>query len=221
MSGAIELKAADGHVLAGWLCEPAGEPLGGIVVLQEIFGLTGHIRRVTEGYAKAGYLAVAPALFDRVERGVELDYSDLGPGVELMSQTSPENTVLDMQAALDAVSPAGASAAVGYCWGGSMADLAACKLDLSAAVSYYGGSIMAQADLVPSCPVMYHFGALDSHIPMDVVDAIRGARPDGEFHVYDDAGHGFNCDDRPDFHPASAELALERSLSFLARHMHK
>ncbi len=136
-----------------------------------------------------------------------------------MAQIDPEHIVLDLAAVNEALSGAGKRGAVGYCWGGSLADLCACRLDIDAAVSYYGASILSFGDGLPKCPVQYHFGALDAHIPMDLVDEIRAARPTGEFYVYEDAGHGFNCDDRDDYHEASAAQALERTLTFFAKHL--
>jgi carboxymethylenebutenolidase len=215
----IQLRAADGRNLAAYLARPAGKPRAGLVVLQEVFGVTAHIRRVTDAFAADGYLALAPALFDRVAPGIELDYSEVARGRDTMLQLDLEGSVLDIAAAVAAVGEAGNTGVVGYCWGGAMADLAACKLDIAAAICYYGGRITSWLELRPGCPVMYHFGELDSLIPMDTVEQIRAARPDEQFFIYPDAGHGFNCDERKDYHPASAALARQRSLDFLARHL--
>lgn len=215
----VRLAAADGHQFDAWLARPAGQPAGGLVVLQEVFGLTDHIRRVTDGFAEAGYLAVAPALFDRVAPGIRLDYSEVERGRDTMLALDFEQSLLDMAAALATAAGAGSTGVVGYCWGGAMADLAACRLDTQAAVCYYGGRITSWLELTPRCPVMYHFGERDPLIPAEVVDKIRGARPAGEFYTYPAAGHGFNCDEREDFHAESAELARSRTLAFLARHL--
>jgi carboxymethylenebutenolidase len=219
MGEAIRLRAADGHSFDGWLARPEGRPRAGLVVLQEIFGVNGHIRRVTEDFAAAGYLALAPALFDRVRPAVELGYDELPAGRELMMSLDRAATVRDIGAAVAAVREAGKVGALGYCWGGALADLAACECGVEAAVSYYGRHTATWLELQPKCPVMYHFGKLDPLIPPETVDAIRAGRPDGVFHVYAEAGHGFNCDERHEFHAASARLALERTLEFLRRHI--
>ncbi len=219
MGSDIQLTAADGHQLEAYRADPPGEARGGLVVIQEIFGVTDHIQRVADGYAAEGYRVIAPAMFDRIEPGIRLDYSDVEQGRDSMLQLDQDEAVLDMDAAVAALQDSGKVAVVGYCWGGAMADLAACELDIAAAVSYYGGRITSWLDLEPGCPVMYHFGAQDPLIPPEVVAQIREARPEGEFHVYSEAGHGFNCDERPDFKPESAALALERSLAFFAQHL--
>ena len=188
-----------------------------MVIAQEIFGLTGHIRAVTEDYAARGYHAIAPALFDRVQRGVTLDYTDVEQGRALMAKLDLDDVIADIGAAAELVRPAGKVGVVGYCWGGAIADLAACRAEIDAAASYYGRMTLEWLDLRPVCPVIYHFGAEDPLIPPDAVERIRAARPDGEFHVYEGAGHGFNCADRDDYHAPSAELALRRTLEFFDR----
>lgn len=219
MGRQIELQAADGHRFSAWLAEPAGTPRGGLVVLQEIFGVNHHIRQVTERFAAEGYLAIAPALFDRVRPGVDIPYEQLDAGRQVMTSLDRANTVRDMRAAVDAVRPAGRVGAIGYCWGGALADLAACECGVDAGVSYYGRHTATWLDLQPKCPMLYHFGKLDPFIPPETVAAIRAGRPQGTFFVYDEAGHGFNCDERHEFHAASAELALQRTREFLRRHV--
>jgi len=218
-SDTVELKAADGHELRGYRAQPGGTPKGGVVVLQEIFGVTNHIRRVTDQFAEVGYLAIAPALFDRIEPGVELEYTAVAKGREYRAAAKPDQTVLDIEAALDALRPVGKIGVVGYCWGGGMAYLAACRLTIDAAIAYYGGPISEYLDLRPRCPVMYHFGAQDSLIPMETVSAVRKIDPEGIFHIYENSGHGFNCDEREDYNPQDAKLALERSLAFLGQYL--
>ncbi|MCK6370415.1 MAG: dienelactone hydrolase family protein [Gammaproteobacteria bacterium] len=215
----VRLKAADGHEFDAWLARPAGAPRGGLVVLQEIFGVNAHIRRVTDSFARDGYLAIAPALFDRARPGAELGYDELETGRELMSSLDRANTVRDISAAVAAVREAGKVAAIGYCWGGALADLAACECGVSAAISYYGRQTATWLELQPRCPVMYHFGKLDPIIPPETVAAIKAGRPRGVFHVYEEAGHGFNCDERHEFHPESASLARKRTLEFLRRYV--
>jgi carboxymethylenebutenolidase len=213
----IKLTAADGFVLDAYRAEPQGSPRGGLVVLQEIFGVNGHIRSVADRYAALGYRAIAPALFDRVKPGIELGYGpdDVQAGVALNKQTRREDTLMDVAAAVAAASGAGRVGVVGYCWGGTLAYAAACELSgLSAAVGYYGGGIAGMLDRTPKVPVMLHFGQQDGHIPMSDVENIRRALP--AVPVYDyPAGHGFNCDARNSYDKASADLALSRTLPFL------
>jgi carboxymethylenebutenolidase len=213
MGRKIQLTAGDGHVLQAYLAEPAGKPRGGIVVIQEIFGVTRHIRDVAEQYAAAGYLAIAPALFDRVEREVDVPYSDGPKGVGYVKALNSDNVMLDIQAAADLVRSAGKVGVVGYCWGGQIAFLAAARVNIDAAVAYYGGGISQQLAHIPRVPVMFHFGEKDTHIPLSAVDEIRTAYPRGIYHLYP-AQHGFNCTDRPSFDAQSAKLAFDRSVEF-------
>jgi carboxymethylenebutenolidase len=214
----IELTAADGHRLSAYLAEPQVKPRGGIVVVQEIFGVTRHIRAVADEYAAAGFLAVAPALFDRVERGVDLPYTDMQKGSGYVKALNNDQVLLDVQAAVERASAAGKVGVVGYCWGGTIAYLAAARLKIAAAVAYYGGGIHNHTAEKPRVPVMFHFGEKDAHIPRSAVEGIRAAYPEGTYHLYP-AGHGFNCTDRASFEPESAKLALQRSLEFLHRHI--
>ncbi len=218
MGQTVELTAADGHRLGGYLAPPAAKPLGGIVVIQEIFGVTRHIRAVADQYAAAGFLAVAPALFDRVERNVDVPYTDMAKGFGYMQALKNDQVILDVQAAIDRVATAGKVGVVGYCWGGTVAYLAAARTRIDAAVAYYGGQIGKYLDEKPRCPIMFHFGEKDTHIPQSEVEKIKAANPQGIFHLYP-ADHGFNCTDRASFDPASSTLALERSLEFLHRHV--
>jgi carboxymethylenebutenolidase len=219
MGDMIQLKTADEHSMSAYRAEPDGAPKGGLVILQEIFGVTDHIRRVTDGFATEGYLTIAPSLFDRVSPRVVLDYSEVGQGREIVQQLSLETVVTDVTAAADAVRSAGKVGAAGYCWGGAIADLAACRTNIDAAVSYYGRMIVEWLDSKPACPVIYHFGNEDPLIPPQTVAQIKEARPDGIFFTYPNAGHGFNCDERTDFEPESAALALRRTLDFLKENL--
>jgi len=216
----IELQAADGHRFAAWLATPDGPPRGGLVVAQEIFGVNSHIRAVADGYAADGWLAIAPALFDRVERGVETGYApaDIQRGMAIRQALGNERPLADIAAAIERVAGAGKVGIVGYCYGGLLAWLAAAKLDgLAAAVAYYGGGVPEHKDLVPRCPVLMHFGERDAHIPLPGVEALRQAQPGVEIHLYP-AAHGFNCDQRGAWDAAAAGLARERSLAFIGRH---
>lgn len=219
MGEIIQLTANDGHEFMAYRAAPAAAPKGGVVILQEIFGITDHIRRVADQYAEHGYLAIAPAVFDRVRPGIVLDYTNIDEGRSIMMSLDLHDVVTDMQAAAEVVRPAGKVAAIGYCWGGAMADLAACRLEIDAAVSYYGRMIVEWLGEQPRCPVIYHFGANDPLIPPEMVEEIGAARAGHQVFIYSDAGHGFNCDEREEFVPESAKLALDRTLEFLTQHI--
>jgi carboxymethylenebutenolidase len=218
MGTQVELAASDGHRLSAYLAEPTMPTRGGIVVIQEIFGVTRHIRAVTDQYAAAGFVAIAPALFDRVERHVDVPYTDMAKGFGYMQALNNDQVMLDLQAGIARVSSAGKVGVVGFCWGGTMAYLAAARLNIDAAVAYYGGGINRHTAEKPRVPVMFHFGERDAHIPQSAVGEIKSAYPEGIYHLYP-ADHGFNCTDRASFEPASAKLALERSLEFLHRYI--
>ena len=222
MGEMVRLKASDGHELDGYAARPAGEPVAGLVVVQEIFGVNRHIRSVADGWAKAGFLVVAPALFDRVERGVELEYSgaDMEKARSYIPKLDMEASLKDVAAALEYVRAETGKkcGVVGYCFGGSLAWLAATRLKADAAVGYYGGAIVKFLDEVPECPVMLHFGKLDKHIPQTDVDKIAEAHREVEVFRYE-ADHGFNCDARASYDAASAKVARERSLEFLKKYL--
>jgi len=219
MGETVTLTANDGHSFDAYVARPADQPKAGLVVVQEIFGVNRHIRGVADGFAKDGYLAVAPAMFDRVERGIELGYDkdDIAEGRAIRAKISWDEAMSDVAAALGCVAGAGKAGVVGYCWGGSVAWLAACRLNPAAAVCYYGGNIHECRNEKPSCPVMFHFGEEDAGIPMDQVKAIGEAHPKQELFTYPEAGHGFNCEMRGSHHAESAAVARERTLAFLAR----
>jgi carboxymethylenebutenolidase len=219
----IDLTASDGHRFGAWLSEPSGHaPRGGLVVLQEIFGINAHMRSVADGYAADGWLVVAPALFDRAERGVDLVADDAGiqRGVALKSAVGNDKPLLDIAAAIERVAGAGKVGIVGYCWGGLLSWLAACKLDgLAAAVPYYGGGVPQQPlELKPRCPVLAHFGEKDPNIPADAVREWHRSYPQVELHFYD-AGHGFNRGGSKSHHEPSARLARERTHAFLGQYL--
>jgi carboxymethylenebutenolidase len=220
MSEFTTIMARDGHEFRAWLAAPAGRPRGAIVVVQEIFGINSHIRTVTDGYAKEGYTAIAPSLFDRVKRGVELGYSaaESQEGRGYATQLKQEQVLADLAAAIAVVHHSGRTGVVGFCWGGKIAYVAACNLSIACAIVYYGGNITQELKKQPKCPVMYHFGERDAHIPLSDIEKIKAAHPKGEFFLYP-ADHGFNCDQRASFDPASAALARERSLAFLAKYV--
>ncbi len=222
MGKTIRITSADGFEFDGYLAEPVGKPLGAIMVIQEIFGVNPHIREVTDGYAKAGYVAVAPAIFDRAEPGVELGYDQdgimRGAGIARGKLDMP-TTLQDLAATVDLLAKHGKVGAVGYCFGGLLAYLSACQIDaLSCAVGYYGGGIVGVLDQQPKVPLILHFGELDAHIPLTDVDKIKAAHPDIPVYTYD-ADHGFNCDHRASYNAAAAKLALEKSLAFFSQHL--
>ncbi|MGA2961531.1 MAG: dienelactone hydrolase family protein [Candidatus Korobacteraceae bacterium] len=222
MSEYVTLKATDGHELSAYVARPKSEPVAGLVVVQEIFGVNAHIRSVADGYAKDGFLAVAPALFDRVERGVQLGYdgADMQTALSLMAKLDPAKALTDIAAAMEfAGSVTGnKTGVIGYCFGGTMAWLAATRLHPAAAVGYYAGRIGNYADETPTAPVMLHFGRQDAHIPAEEVEKVHAAHPEVEIYWYD-AGHGFNCDARGSYNPEAAHEARERSLRFLKKHL--
>jgi carboxymethylenebutenolidase len=222
MSDNITLRAGDGHELNAYVAQPEGPPLAGLVVVQEIFGVNAHIRRVADGWARDGFLAVAPHMFDRIERGVELGYegTDLEKGRSFSPRIDLEKSLLDLDAAMKyaAASTKKKVGIIGYCYGGSMAWLAATRLQPAAAVGYYGGKILNFADDKPASPVMLHFGKHDAHIPVDGVVELGKKHPAVDIFLYN-AGHGFNCDARASYEPESAKLARERTLAFLKKRL--
>ena len=224
----VDLTSADGQKIPAYVARPEGTPRGGIVVLQEIFGVNSHIRSVADGYAKAGYVAVAPATFQRVQPGVDMGYTDadMKAGFELKGKTEalPAPGLLpDIQAAIDyaAKESGGKVGIVGYCWGGLLSwRAAALAKGLSAAVTYYGGGMTAAEESArqPKVPVLAHFGDKDHWITVDSGKAFEKAHPTVEVHLYE-AAHGFNCAPRGSYNAAAAETALARSLAFFAKHV--
>jgi len=217
-----ELTAADGHVLQAWVARPAGKPRGAIVVLQEIFGVNAHIRSVCERWAAEGWLAIAPALYDRVARGTETGYDPQGVarGRAAKEKLGDATALRDVQAAVALARAEGGRVAVmGFCWGGTLAWLAAARLPgVDAAIAYYGTNIAGYLDEAPKVPVLLHFGEQDTHIPPEHVQKIAAAWPGLALHRYP-AGHGFNCDERPAYDAPSAQLAATRTREFLEEHI--
>ncbi len=221
MGTKIKLKADDGHELDAYLAESSNPARGALVLIQEIFGVNSHIRSVADDYAGQGFHVIAPALFDRVQRNLELDYNptDTAQGMKAARQIGMDAALLDVAASMNRARAEWRELKIGvlgFCYGGSLAWLAATRLDPAAAVCYYGGQIAANAKETPRCPVMMHFGARDPHIGPEEVAKIRAAHPDLPLFLYD-AGHGFNCDQRKDFEPESARLARQRTLEFFSR----
>ncbi len=209
--------------MGAYRAEPEGPARGAVVVVQEIFGVNHHIRSVADRYAAAGYLAIAPAIFDRAERGVELGYTpeDMQRGFGFVSSKLDFATlVADVAAAGQAVASVGKVGVVGYCFGGLVTAASAIHSGhvFAAASSYYGGNTMTLLDKTPTVPLMAHYGELDAYIPISAVDQIKAAWPAAEIYVYG-ADHGFNCDQRPVFHVQSAALAQARTFRFFDRHL--
>jgi len=217
----VQLKASDGHTLDAYVAEPSGKPRGLIIVIQEIFGVNSHIRGVADGYAADGYLAIAPAMFDRAKKNYESGYTqpEIQAGVEIMKSLSMENAMLDVKAALEHGKSAGKAGIVGYCWGGTVAWVAAARVPgLAAAVSYYGGGVPNMVNEQPKVPVMFHFGESDHSIPLDKAKEVAAKHPQATTYYYP-AGHGFNCDQRGSYHEESAKQARSRSLEFFRKHV--
>jgi carboxymethylenebutenolidase len=221
MGRMIKLTGKDGATIGAYEALPDGNTRGGLVVLQEIFGVNHHIRDVADDFATAGYHVIAPALFDRVAPGTELGYdeADIQKGIAIRSKTNLGEVLTDVEAAVEAATHAGRVGVVGYCWGGTVAYASAVHIDgLAAAVGYYGSGIANMLAGQLLCPVLLHFGDHDKGIPLADVEKIRRAHPDVAIHIYP-AGHGFNCTARPSYNPAAADLARQRTLDFLAEHI--
>ncbi|RDI98165.1 dienelactone hydrolase family protein [Dyella solisilvae] len=219
MGQTINLNTTRMQCIGAYLATPAGKPKGGVVVIQEIFGVNEHIRRVADGYAEAGYTAVAPSFFDHLETGVELGYNETGyaRGRELVTELGLERAVEDVASAAEAISSAGRIGTVGYCWGGTVAMLAAMRLGLPS-VSYYGARNVPFLGEKPKAPVMFHFGEKDKSIPPEMVEKHRQMLPQMEVFTYP-ADHAFNRDVGAQYDPSSARLAYQRTLSFFEQHL--
>lgn len=219
MPNLIKLRTEDGHELSAYRADPSGDVRGAVVVLQEIFGVNSYIRGVCDRLAAEGYVAIAPALFDRQVRDFETGYTpeDIEKARGVMMELDWSAVLLDIDAAAAAVQDAGPVAVIGFCMGGSLAFLGATRLDLfQAAVCYYGRRIVEFADETPKVPTLMHFGELDATIPLSDVEQVRQQRPDCEIHLYP-ADHGFDCDQRGAYEPESAKLAWQRTLIWLER----
>ena len=222
MSKTVKLHASDGHELDAYVAQPESKPKAGLVVVQEIFGVNQHIRSVADRFAQEGFYAVAPALFDRVQRNVELSDTSEGmqKGIAMAQKINIDEAVKDVDAALqyagkETGKPAGV---VGYCYGGTLAWLSATRLTPGAAVGYYGGHIARFAEEKPRVPVMLHFGKQDAHIPETDVAKVKTAHPEVEIYWYD-TGHAFNNDTRASYNQNAAEEAMARTLAFFNRYL--
>ncbi len=221
----FSLVASDSFKLGAYRADPSGPAKGGVVVIQEIFGVNHHIRAVCDQLAAAGYAAVAPAVFDRQQPNFECGYSpdEIATARKFVANPDWAAMMRDVQAAIDELKKEGPVGIIGFCLGGTIAFLAASKLSgLSAAVGYYGGQIAKNVDSAPKIPTQLHFGETDASIPMSDVELIKQKRGgDTEIYVYPGAGHGFNCDERGSYNEAAAKLAWTRTLDFLGQHIKK
>lgn len=223
----IKLKAADGHELDAYVAHPEKKPVGSVVVIQEIFGVNGHIRSIADRLAKEGFVSIAPALFDRIEPKVELKYEgeDLKRAYGYMQKLTPDTALMDIASAFEKVKEEErAVGIVGFCYGGFMSWLSATrgetlKMRPTCCVGFYPGGIGNVAKEEPSCPVMLHFGAEDTHIGQEQVEAVREAHPEVEIFVYEGAEHGFNCDARSSYNPGAAKQAWSRTVDFFNKHL--
>lgn len=218
----VTLTSSDGFKLGAYRAEPKGTPKGAVVVIQEIFGVNHHIRAVTDRLADEGYVAIAPAVFDRMQKDFQTGYTpdDIAKAREMVGKADFAAMLRDTQAAIDAVKNVGPVGITGFCMGGTITFLAAAQLSgLKAAVAYYGGQIAKNVDQKPKVPIMMHFGEKDAGIPMPDVETIRGKHPDAEIFVYENAQHGFHCDERASYDKKSAEEAWKRTLAFFGKHL--
>jgi carboxymethylenebutenolidase len=218
----IVLTAKDGFKLDAYRADPVGKPRGGIVVIQEIFGVNHHIKSIADRYAALGYLAIAPALFDRVEKGFDVGYdgSSMDKARALVGKASLDLRLADTQAAIDVAKEAGKVAVIGFCMGGSIAFLSATRLNnVAAGIGYYGGQVAQFANEKPKAPVMLHFGEKDQAIPLTDVEKVKAAQPNVPVYIYTGAGHGFHCDERGSFNAEAAQVAACRSQEFLLKHV--
>ena len=221
MGESIKATGSDGHAFDIYLAQSKGSPRGGVVLIQEIFGVNNHIKNVAEKFSSNGYLVGAPSLFDRVQPDIQLGYSteDIRRGKELKDNLGNESPLMDITATLNIVRSAGHVAVVGYCWGGTLAWLSACQVDgFNAAISYYGGGIGKLLSIQPKCPTIFHFGEQDHAIPAEEINSLRQAHPECPIYLYP-AGHGFNCEQRDSFNSTSSAIAFERTIQHLDKYI--
>ncbi len=218
----LTLTASDGHTLGAYRADPATAPRGAIVVIQEIFGVNSHIRSICDRQAELGYVAIAPALFDRTQRDFQSGYSpeEIERARAFITNPDWDSFVRDTDAARAAVAEVGKVGIIGFCMGGTVAFIGATRLDgFSAASGFYGGSIETFADETPRCPTQLHYGSKDQGIPMSNVDSVRARRSDCDVYVYEGADHGFHCDERASFHAVASKEAWARTVAFFSEHI--
>ena len=221
MGNMIQLTAVDGHKFSAYRAEPTGKPKGALIVVMEIFGVNSHIKKVTDEYAADGYLAIAPAMFDRVQPGLDIGYTpaDIEVGRGIMQKMKLDDAMKDVAAAMKDVASAGKIGIVGYCWGGTVAWKSACTLNgLACSAPYYGGGIPGLINEKPKCPVMFHWGETDHSIPLEKAKEVAAAHKD-QTHYFYPAGHGFNCDQRGSYNAEASKLARSRTLELLKKYV--
>jgi carboxymethylenebutenolidase len=213
----VQLKASDGFTLDAFEVKAGGKRLGGVVILQEIFGVTDQLKSVARNYAKQGFDAIVPALFDRAAPKTVIPFDQGDRGRETMMGLDKAKTKLDIAAAVERLNRGGGVSVMGFCWGGGLALSAACELALTSAVSFYGTMLLNRLGTPPKCPMLFHFGATDTHSPPEVIEAVKKAIPSAETYTYE-AGHAFANDARPNFYVKDAAgSAHERTLAFLRK----
>ena len=218
----IQISARDGHELDAYLARPASTPRGGIVIGQEMYGLTDYLRDTCDFFATQGYAAIAPALYDRRERGLVLEYNKANHDLAqtIYKKWNWDHALDDLDAGKQAIAEAGHIAIVGYCWGGTLAWLAACRRAYKIAVAYYGSMMPDFATEKPRCPVECHIGAADTTMPPARIELFRQAQPNIPIHMYPGAEHGFDNPSRANrYHGVACKLARERTLAFLAQYL--
>lgn len=213
----IRLTAEDGFTFDAFEAIPEGKAVGGLVVIQEIFGMTDQLKSVARAYARDGYHTILPALFDRASPGTVVPFDEAERGRDLMLGLNPDHVLLDLAAAIKAAETESGVSVVGFCWGGGQAYRAACAFKLTSAVAFYGTRLDTMLGKSPQCPTLFHFGETDSHTPPELVEALQKAVPDAEIHLYP-AGHAFANDARPSYVQDAAELARMRTMAFLTEY---
>ncbi len=223
MGERISITGIDGFNFGAYLAEPQGKPKGGVVICQEIFGVNQYVENVCDFYADAGYMTIAPALFDRIERDVDIKYSLEGRdlGIEIAGKVDWDVALDDIEVARETIRSLGAGkvGVIGYCWGGSVAWLFACRRKVDCAVAYYGSEINHFPNEHARHPVIMHFGEEDVVLPPEAQESIKKAQAGTPIYTYPGAPHGFDNDARPKYNPATAKLVRERTLEFLAQHI--
>ena len=214
--GTTTLTAADGFTLEAFRATPAGTPRGGLVILQEIFGITDQLKGVVRSYARDGYDTIIPALYDRVAPGTVVPFADANRGRDLAYGLPLDKVMLDVAAAAQRVRGPHGVSVLGFCWGGGVIVRAAAEIDLCGAIAFYGTRLPTYLDCKPKCPLLFHFGATDPNSTPEIIAKVRQALPAAETHLYE-AGHAFANDVRPTYVAAAADAARARTLGFLAR----
>ena len=216
IEGTTTLTAADGFTLEAFRARPDGTPRGGLVILQEIFGITDQLKTVVRSYARDGYDTIIPAVYDRAAPGTVVPFADANRGRDLAYGLPLETVMLDVAAAVERVRGLHGVSVLGFCWGGGVIVRAAAELDLRGAIAFYGTRLPTYLDCKPKCPLLFHFGATDPNSTPEIIAQVKQAFPSAETHIYE-AGHAFANDVRPTYVADAATTARARTLDFLAR----